>query len=232
MAKLPKSHGWRQQLSLSLQIGCLSWGILGVTSVGAQSPEAINIPAANASLEEQAAFWVNFPTFSALNHDFCTRAYGAEEQFCETADVLGASFHTSPSSSTLSLPSLWWTRDQLPRHIGGSRLVQAWAVYQLQSGSHFMVDVFVDSQIWGVLSAYERYSVLNLFGNTTKEYGYHLRLYRGKGRGSQLTGIYLCEFQAGNLLASEQARLSNQDSHCEATIDPDVLAAYENYESP
>lgn len=216
---------WWQPLSASLPFLCMSWGLLAAPAAP-QDLKALGVPAANAPLEEQARFWTNFPTFSYPSHNSCKRAVGTERQFCDMADVDNAVFNHSPSSFEITLPSLWWTRDQLPRRLGARRLVQSWAAYRLQQTSNYTVDVFLDTQIWSILNTYEHYSVLNQFGSVTKASGYHLRLYRGQGRSAQLAGIYLCQFDDLNQASAELSQAVD-DIPCEATIDRRVLERYE-----
>ncbi|PSN17144.1 hypothetical protein C7271_19275 [filamentous cyanobacterium CCP5] len=196
--------------------------------VGAASGqvELSAVPSAHAPVAAQAEFWVNFPTFSALNREFCRRAVTeVDQQFCTIADVNSAAFDSSPSDVELTLPSLWWIRDQLPRRLGRRRLVLSWAAYRLKPSSSQMVDVYLDSQIWNVLNAYEHYAVLNQFGRAAKEAGYQLRLFRGQGRGAQLMGLYLCEQDQAIAAATDQLPISS-NVPCWGSIDQTVLDAY------
>jgi hypothetical protein len=85
-----------------------------------------------------------------------------------------------------------------------------------------VVDLNVNSQIWGVLNYYERYAVLNLFGSAAKSFGYNLRLYDGSGFAAQLAGIYACDFPTNPdaISADGTTNLEQALPHltCEASI--------------
>lgn len=213
---------WR---SISRGLGALGGGLAIAASAAYGQVELSQAPSPDAPMTDQAQFWVNFPTFSALNPTLCSRATGSDRQFCAMADVGTAAFNHTPSEVDLSLPSLWWIRDQLPRRLGERRLVLAWAAYRLNQSSNQMVDVFLDSQIWNVLNTYERYAVLNQFGSAAKDSGYQLRLFRGQGRGAQLMGVYLCEQSQAVASAGEQIPISS-DIPCWGSTDLTVLQQY------
>lgn len=213
---------WR---SLSRLLGCLSGGLAIAAGTAYGQMELSRAPSPDAPVADQAQFWVNFPTFSAVNPTLCSRATGSDRQFCAMADMDTAAFDHTPSTVGLSLPSLWWIRDQLPRRLGERRLVLAWGAYRLNQSSNQMVDVFLDSQIWNVLNTYERYAVLNQFGAAAKEAGYQLRLFRGQGRGAQLMGLYLCEQSQAIASAGEQIPVS-RDIPCWGSTDLTVLQQY------
>ncbi|WOD38792.1 hypothetical protein [Nodosilinea sp. E11] len=99
------------------------------------------------------------------------------------------------SADTMTLPSLWWSRDSLTSHLGGRRLVQSWISYQIKDSATTVVDVMVNPQMWSVLTYNERYAVLNQFGTAARDFGYNLRFFQGNTRNYRLVGLYACNFE-------------------------------------
>ncbi len=126
-----------------------------------------------------------FPTNSTLNGtEFSQRI----------VDGSISSDSRQASAESMTLPSLWWNRDSLTRHLGGPRLVQSWLSYQIADSSIEVVDVIINPQIWSVLTYNERFAVLNQFGTTARDFGYNLRFFQGNARSYRLVGLYACKF--------------------------------------
>ncbi len=98
----------------------------------------------------------------------------------------------TPAATVMIQPSLWWNRDSIPARLGGHRLVESWLAYQRQQSSASIIDVIISPQFWGGLTLPERYGVLNQFGHTAQQLGYHLRLLDNNGYAARLVGIYAC----------------------------------------
>ena len=148
-----------------------------------------------------------FPTNSTLNgNDFSQRIVDGS--------ISSDSRHASAESMTL--PSLWWNRDSLTRHLGGPRLVQSWLSYQIADSSIEVVDVIINPQIWSVLTYNERFAVINQFGTTARDFGYNLRFFQGNARSYRLVGLYACKFTPSPTDSSEQ--LVEADA-CAANLD-------------
>lgn len=86
------------------------------------------------------------------------------------------------SQEGITNPSLWWIRDQF-----GRRVVTNWLGYSQER----RVDIVVDRQIWSFINYVEKYSLINHFALTAREYGYDLRIFNNQGL---LIGNATCEF--------------------------------------
>lgn len=86
------------------------------------------------------------------------------------------------SQEGITNPSLWWVRDQF-----GQRVVINWLGYPPER----RVDLIVDRQIWSFINYVEKYSLINHFALTAREYGYNLRIFNNQGL---LIGNATCEF--------------------------------------
>ncbi len=86
------------------------------------------------------------------------------------------------SQAGITNPSLWWIRDQF-----GQRVVINWLGYPQER----RIDLIVDRQIWSFINYVEKYSLINHFALTAREYGYNLRIFNSQGL---LIGNATCEF--------------------------------------
>jgi hypothetical protein len=134
-----------------------------------------------------------------LSHDLCqllvlpTASRSEGENFLSQVDPASVLHNSSASAEAMTLPSLWWARDSIPRQLGRHRLVDAWISYTIQDSGVRVVDVMVNSQFWRALTMPERYSVLNKFGTNAQEFGYHLRFFHNNGYAARMIGFYACE---------------------------------------
>ncbi|WP_198806736.1 hypothetical protein [Leptolyngbya sp. BL0902] len=140
------------------------------------------------------------PTLStSFAQDVCqiltmpTNSRSESERFTEQIEPGSRLDHTSPSAETMTLPSLWWTRDSLPPQLGRHRLVDAWVSYTIHNSDVRVVDVMINSQFWRALSMPQRYGVLTQFGNAAQEFGYHLRFFQNNGYSARMIGLYACD---------------------------------------
>lgn len=171
----------------------LRWAILttlGIATAPVLAQEDTSTPPkpVSTALDGYYNLLLEFPTNSRFNSEFESRIDPATQVSDET---------TSDTHATL--PSLWWNRDQMPRRLGGNRLVNSWLAYQILDPAMRVVDISVNSQIWSILNYTERYAVLNQFGTAAKDYGYNLRVFQGSTYSPQIIGVYVCDFgQAGS----------------------------------
>ncbi|MDJ0701744.1 MAG: hypothetical protein QNJ46_00550 [Leptolyngbyaceae cyanobacterium MO_188.B28] len=121
------------------------------------------------------------------------------------------------SDTSLTLPSLWWSRDQVVAAVGDlPQFIETWVAFRGSEEQPRRVDVVVNPQIWNLLNYLERYAVLNQFGATAKSYGYSTRFFRGL----DLTGAYICDFsQSPDLEANAVITLSTLSAEALTRID-------------
>lgn len=101
-----------------------------------------------------------------------------------------------------TVPSLWWSRDQLPSRwlnadpmqgplqIEGYRLIRSWVAYQSSHTGAYVVDIQVDPQYWNRLSPPQQYAIMLQLGTASMRHGYQTRIYRS----IDLVGLYICDF--------------------------------------
>ncbi|UBF23900.1 hypothetical protein K9N68_19335 [Kovacikia minuta CCNUW1] len=101
---------------------------------------------------------------------------------------------TTISATGLTIPSLWWARDQYAaRKKYGSRLIENWIAYPVQSDRPNQVDFVVNRQLWNQLDYLQRYSFLHEFGAVVGSYGYNLRVFDNQ---ANFLAAYTCNFSA------------------------------------
>lgn len=139
-----------------------------------------------------------------------------------------------------TIPSLWWSRDQLPNlwqagnsmlRVEGYRLVRDWTAFHSQSADAFVIDVQVDPQYWNRFNYYQQYAILNQFGTTGMSYGHHVRVYSS----INLVGIHACDFSNVPELAEapkgEVPIPELTDVTCAAQVGPFVEYSAPEFES-
>lgn len=89
------------------------------------------------------------------------------------------------SQTNLTVPSLWWTRDQF-----GTKLLETWFAFPSDSGIPPRVDLVVNQQVWSLNSYLERYTFLNQFGMAGHDFGYSTRIFNRQRR---LLAAYICD---------------------------------------
>lgn len=101
-----------------------------------------------------------------------------------------------------TIPSLWWSRDQLPSRwlnvdptqsslqIDGYRLIRSWVAYQSDRTGAYVVDIQVDPQYWNRLAPPQQYAIMIQLGTGGMSHGYQTRIYRS----IDLVGVYICDF--------------------------------------
>jgi hypothetical protein len=102
------------------------------------------------------------------------------------------------SQEGLTLPSLWWARDQF-----GEQLLETWLVYPAREDSPQRVELVVNPQVWSIYNYMERYTFVNQFGASASTYGYSTRVFDRQGN---LLAAYLCDFSGVALGQAEGQR--------------------------
>lgn len=93
---------------------------------------------------------------------------------------------TTPSQAGLTIPSLWWTKEQF-----GGKLLDSWTAYPQGKDTPSYVDLLVRREVWNLLDYLERYTFVNQFGLAAGDYGYNLRVF---DRQENLLATYTCNF--------------------------------------
>jgi len=111
------------------------------------------------------------------------------------------------SQKHLTVPSLWWAKEQF-----GGKLLDNWLAYPSQGTTTPRVDLIVNRQIWSLLDYVERYDFVNSLGSVARDYGYNVRVFNYQ---QELLATYTCNFNIqpslcsmDNLDATGRARLS------------------------
>lgn len=131
-----------------------------------------------------------------------------------------------------TMPSLWWSRDQLPSRwrtggnailrIEGYRLIRDWISFASTTADTYIIDVQVDPQYWNRLNYFHRYAILNQLGTTGMSYGYQVRIYSSLS----LIGVHACDFSTVPELAdTPQTNVpvpDLSDLSCAAAVGPFV----------
>ncbi|KAM3097812.1 hypothetical protein ACKFKF_19200 [Phormidesmis sp. 146-12] len=107
-------------------------------------------------------------------------------------DTLGIT-ETSISQTNLTIPSFWWTRDQIAAQPQfGSRLLDKWLACPGQRTTPGQADFVVNQQVWSLLDYLERYKFVQELGTESSGYGYNMRIFNRQGT---LLAAYTCAFQ-------------------------------------
>ncbi|NET34984.1 MAG: hypothetical protein F6K19_23650 [Cyanothece sp. SIO1E1] len=94
------------------------------------------------------------------------------------------------SQSGLTVPSLWWIKEQITNQFG-RRSIDNWIAYRRNDDALRRVDLIVNSQIWSLLDYVKRYTLVHQFGTVARDYGYNIRFFNRQG---SFLGIYFCDF--------------------------------------
>ncbi len=163
-----------------------------------------------------------------LRHAFCQLLTFSPFSFSSAdslpTEIVPGSFviDDEPSSEKMTLPSLWWSRNSLPRQFGSYRLVDSWASYEIQASAIRVIDVYINPQIWRILQYPERYGAMTHLAEEARNAGYNLRLYSNSLRNPRLIGLYVCDFPAYGT-ATNATDLDIPES-CVAQLDEDSIA--------
>lgn len=122
------------------------------------------------------------------------------------------------SLTQLTVPSLWWLRDQLAdQDTYGNNLLENWLAYPTSGSSPGRVDLVVNRQLWSLLDYLDRYAFIHRFGKTARDYGYNVRVFDGQ---ATLLGASTCDFSTVNIDVLQRS-LSERPADVEPTA-PDA----------
>lgn len=93
---------------------------------------------------------------------------------------------TNISQQQLTIPSIWWAKEQF-----GGKLLDNWLAYPAAGDRSPRIDLIVNRQIWSLLDYVERYKFVNNFGNIARDYGYNVRVFNYQ---QELLATYTCNF--------------------------------------
>ncbi|XHX77775.1 MAG: hypothetical protein RBJ76_25620 [Stenomitos frigidus ULC029] len=113
------------------------------------------------------------------------------------------------SPTQLTVPSLWWLRDQLAdQETYGNRLLENWLAYPTGGSSRpGRVDLVVNRQLWSLLDYLDRYAFIHRFGEVARDYGYNVRVFDGN---ATLLGASTCDFSTINIDALQSRQFSER----------------------
>ncbi len=92
------------------------------------------------------------------------------------------------SQSDLTVPSLWWAREQFARE-----LLDNWIAYPPDGINAGRIDLIVNRRLWNTLDYLQRYEFVNRFGTVARDFGYNLRVFNYQ---QELLATYTCDFTA------------------------------------
>ena len=109
----------------------------------------------------------------------------------------------APFDPALAQPSLWLNRDLFAfRASAGKKLFENWLVCPSTNSDRGRIDLVVNGQLWGLLDYFERYELLQQFGNGNDQpdqrfkSGYNLRIFTRQaqiqGQGQKPLATYTC----------------------------------------
>ena len=101
-------------------------------------------------------------------------------------EVEGVITSTSIAESGLTIPSLWWVKEQF-----AGKLLDNWLAYPNIDQAGGRVDLVVNRQVWGLLDYLQRYEFVNHFGTAAKDQQYNTRVFNRQGG---LLAAYTCDF--------------------------------------
>ena len=108
-----------------------------------------------------------------------------------------------PFNPALAQPSLWLNRDLFAfRTKFSTKLLENWLVCPSTNSDRGRIDLVVNGQLWGLLDYFERYELLQQFGNGSDQpdqrfkSGYNLRVFARQGQipgqGQKSLATYTC----------------------------------------
>lgn len=106
------------------------------------------------------------------------------------AAALPVTIAATPSQTGLTVPSLWWAKEQF-----GGNLLNTWSIYPKQGNRLNRVDLLVRRDVWNQIDYLQRYTFVNQFGLVASDYGYNLRVLDQQ---NNLLATYTCNFSRAN----------------------------------
>ncbi len=147
-------------------------------AIGASQPAfSANIPSITAHLSAQSALQ---PSLEPLDLTQCSPSGSGITD-------------SSISQAHLTVPSFWWTRDQISAEPQfGSKLLDTWLACPNSKSSVSRVDFVVNQQVWSLLDYLERYDFVQQIGTVASGYSYDMRVFNRQGG---LLAAYTCGFE-------------------------------------
>jgi hypothetical protein len=108
----------------------------------------------------------------------------------------------SISRQRLTIPSLWWTKEQLPK-----KLVLNWLAYPERK----YIDVIINPQFWNILSYTDRYNLISRYGLAGQRNGFNVRIFNLKFNDKIPIVAYTCTNGTANLRCNVQWQDINQN---------------------
>lgn len=111
------------------------------------------------------------------------------------------------TSQTIALthmtpPSLWWIANQLASEEQyGTKFIQEWVAYPLQTGQPGRLDLLVNRQQWSLMDYVQRYEFVHRFGAVARGYGYNTRIYDTPDNGP--IAFAMCRFSPAALQVAQ-----------------------------
>ena len=155
-------------------------------AIGASQPAfSANIPPVTAHLSAQSELQ---PSLEPLDLTQCSPS---------TSGITDSSI----SQAHLTVPSFWWTRDQISAQPQfGGKLLDTWLACPHQKSSVSRVDFVVNQQAWSLLDYLERYDFVQQIGTVASGYSYDMRVFNRQGG---LLAAYTCDFE-GNIVGTRE----------------------------
>ena len=148
---------------------------------------------ANATKEDPSNFRPNSVDIESSEYGKCeNQVPGVQDRLSEM-----------PFDPALAQPSLWLNRDLFAsRAKFSSKLFENWLVCPSTNSDRGRIDLVVNSQLWGLLDYFERYELLQQFGNGSDQpdqrfkSGYNLRVFTRQvqiqGQSQKPLATYTC----------------------------------------
>jgi hypothetical protein len=126
-----------------------------------------------------------------------------------------------PFNPALAQPSLWFKRDLFAfRTKFSTKLLENWLVCPSTNSDRGRIDLVVNGQLWGLLDYFERYELLQQFGNGSDQpdqrfkSGYNLRIFARQfqiqGQGQKPLATYTCQIDDRSSQATPSRNCSIQ----------------------
>lgn len=131
---------------------------------------------------------------------------------------------TTISQDKLTVPSLWWTKDQMAATAEfGPKLVDNWLACPGATTGPGRVDFVVNQQLWSLLDYLERYEFVNRFGLVARSYGYNIRVFN---RQAVLVAAYTCDFSPTTAMAQQKQIEAADSLTCAMLLDSSGKAGF------
>lgn len=99
------------------------------------------------------------------------------------------------SPTGLTLPSLWWVKDQFfQKKPLAAKLLQKWRAYPGNPQQPGRIELLVNRQFWSLLDYVERYTFLNEFGEAAREFRYNIQVIDSDAPNNAPLASYACDF--------------------------------------